>query len=92
MCTAQSEGSPQWPWTESRKQWGCKFKAGWTGLARLLGRLVVGVGGVLFPSVHGSTVINQRVHFELKLQPACPPQKPTSNKEDVGADPPTPPA
>ena len=85
MCTPCSEGSPQLLWTESCKQWGCKIKARCTGLAAA-GPARGRWGGRPVCSIHGSTIINQWVHFELKLQPACPPQKPTSNKEDVGAD------
>ena len=90
MCTPRSEGSPQRLWTESRKQWGCKGKARCTGLAAA--GPARGRGGRPVRSIHGATIISQWVHFELKLQPACPPQKPTSNKADVGAEPPTPPA
>ena len=46
----------------------------------------MGLARLLCPSFHGSTIINQWVHFEVKLRPAYPSKKPTNYKEDVGTD------
>lgn len=91
MHAPHSEALLQRPWAESRRERGCKLKVRVDGA----GEAAAPAGGQVgtcppLPMAPPSSTSGSTLRSSSSLP--TPTQKPTNNKEDVGTDPPVPPA